>query len=189
MPVKVASAVQFLSRAAKGTSSRARNLYYKARGVEINGYAWLRSVHIPQNFSDIALANGVALDVGVVLLAVGARAATKKIIIGENTYLNRHSLVAAFKEVRIGRNVGIGPRCYITDHEQSARPDQAIREQHIFAEPTTICDGVWLGAGVMVLKGVTIGVNTVVSAGSLVVRDLPPDVIAGGRPAGVIRKR
>ena len=50
-----------------------------------------------------------------------------------------------------------------------------------------IGDNVWLGGGVIVLPGVTIGDNTVVGAGSVVVRDLPPDVVAVGNPARVVR--
>jgi maltose O-acetyltransferase len=46
---------------------------------------------------------------------------------------------------------------------------------------------VWLGGGVIVLPGVTIGENTVVGAGSIVTRDLPPNVVAAGNPARVVR--
>ena len=53
--------------------------------------------------------------------------------------------------------------------------------QPLVSRPTVISDGVWLGAGCIVLKGVTIGRNTVVGAGSVVVHDLPADSIAVGR--------
>jgi len=55
------------------------------------------------------------------------------------------------------------------------------------AKPITIGDNVWLGGGVIVCPGVTIGANTVVGAGSVVTRDLPADVVAVGNPARVIR--
>jgi hypothetical protein len=51
----------------------------------------------------------------------------------------------------------------------------------------TIKKGVWLGVNVTVLKGVSIGENTLVAAGSVVTRSLPPNVVAGGVPAKVIR--
>ncbi len=60
----------------------------------------------------------------------------------------------------------------------STRPD---------AEPITIGDDVWLGGGVIVLPGVTIGENTVVGAGAVVTRDLPANVVAVGNPARVVR--
>ncbi|HET6421454.1 MAG TPA: DapH/DapD/GlmU-related protein [Geobacteraceae bacterium] len=55
-------------------------------------------------------------------------------------------------------------------------------------EPVVIGDEVWLGANVTVLKGVTISENTIVAAGSLVTRSLPPNVIAAGSPARVLRQ-
>jgi maltose O-acetyltransferase len=56
------------------------------------------------------------------------------------------------------------------------------------AEPIAVSDNVWLGGGVIVLPGVTIGENTVVGAGSVVPRDLPADVVAVGNPARIIRR-
>ena len=55
------------------------------------------------------------------------------------------------------------------------------------AEPITIGDNVWLGGAVVVCPGVTIGRDTVVGAGSVVTRDLPPGVLAVGNPARVVR--
>ena len=62
------------------------------------------------------------------------------------------------------------------------------RDKWEAAEPITIGDNVWLGGGVIVCPGVTIGADTVVGAGSVVTRDLPPFVVAGGMPARVIRE-
>jgi len=189
MSPSLAGALQFSVRAKAGLASRWRNAYYKLLGVEINGYAWLRRIDIPRNFEDISLANGVALDEGVVLLASGAPNGKKKIIIGEGTYINRSSFIDASDEISIGRHVGIGPRCYITDHDHGTALDIQVLEQPLFSSPTTICDGVWLGANVIVLKGVTIGINTIVAAGSIVARDLPSGVIAEGKPARPIKRR
>ena len=61
------------------------------------------------------------------------------------------------------------------------------RDKWEAASPITIGHNVWLGGGVIVLPGVTIGDNTVVGAGSVVTRDLPPDVVAVGNPARVVR--
>ena len=56
-----------------------------------------------------------------------------------------------------------------------------------YALPVTIGDGAWLGGGVIVCPGVTIGENTVVGAGSVVTRDLPANVVAVGNPCRVMR--
>lgn len=185
----VAKVLAFVRRMSAGFASRYRNIYYKALGVEIEGYVWLRSISIPRNCSQISLANNVALDDGVTLLAVGDPGSSKKILVGENSYINRHTFIDASQLINIGRNVGIGPRCYITDHDHGTAPDTPIMDQPLVSAPTVISDGVWLGAGCIVLKGVTIGKNTVVGAGSIVVRDLPPDIVAEGRPARAVRKR
>ena len=185
----VAEALDYMRRIGAGLASRWRNIYYKALGVEIGGYVWLRKIDIPRNFGQIFLANGVALDEGVTLLAVGEPGGAKKIAIGENTYINRNTFIDASHQIRIGRGVGIGPRCYITDHDHGTELGTPILDQPLVSAPTVISDGVWLGAGCIVLKGVTIGKNTVVGAGSIVVRDLPPDIVAEGRPARAVRKR
>ena len=57
-----------------------------------------------------------------------------------------------------------------------------------YAEPVTIGDNVWLGAGAIVCPGVTIGAGTVVGAGAVVTRDLPSDIVAVGAPARVLRR-
>jgi acetyltransferase-like isoleucine patch superfamily enzyme len=185
----IGEALHYARRIGAGLGSRWRNIYYKALGVEIDGYVWMRKIDIPSNYSEISLANGVALDEGVTLLAVGEPGGAKKIAIGENTYINRNTFIDASHQVRIGRGVGVGPRCYITDHDHRTQPDTPILDQPLVSAPTVISDGVWLGVGCIVLKGVTIGKNTVVSAGSIVVRDLPPDIVAEGRPARAVRKR
>lgn len=61
------------------------------------------------------------------------------------------------------------------------------RDKWEFAEPIAIQDNVWLGGGVIVCPGVMIGENTVVGAGSVVTKDLPPNVVAVGSPARVVR--
>jgi maltose O-acetyltransferase len=61
------------------------------------------------------------------------------------------------------------------------------RDKWEAAEPITIGDNVWLGGGVIVLPGVTIGPDTVVGAGAIVTKDLPPGVVAVGNPARIVR--
>ena len=61
------------------------------------------------------------------------------------------------------------------------------RDKWEAARPIVVGDNVWLGGGVVVLPGVTIGTDTVVGAGSVVTRDLPAGVVAVGNPARVIR--
>jgi len=79
----------------------------------------------------------------------------------------------------------IADRCIIYDTDWHPLPGASAEE--IPTAPVTIEDGAWLGAGCIVLKGVTIGAGTVVGAGAVVTRDLPAHCIAAGNPARVIR--
>ncbi len=99
------------------------------------------------------------------------------------------STLVASKKIHIGKNVLIGVGCRIFDCDfHPTDPVARFRGESGKSAPVFLQDGVWLGAGVTVLKGVTIGSNTVVSAGSVVVRSLPANVIAAGNPAKEICK-
>ena len=98
------------------------------------------------------------------------------------------TVIAAAEKIVIGDRVMCGANVTITDTdwhpvEKGARQIGAAPE----SAPVTIGDDVWLGHSVLVLKGVTIGAGTVVGANSVVARDLPPDVLATGAPARVVR--
>ncbi len=107
------------------------------------------------------------------------------ISIGADSFLNRGVLLGARERITIGRGVIIADRCIIYDTDWHPLPGASAEE--IPTAPVTIEDGAWLGAGCIVLKGVTIGAGTVVGAGAVVTRDLPAHCIAAGNPARVIR--
>ncbi len=89
--------------------------------------------------------------------------------------------------ISIGADVQIGPNVQLLTPTHPL--DAALRRaKWEAAEPITIGDNVWLGGGVIVCPGVTIGENTVVGAGAVVTRDLPPNVVAAGVPARVVRQ-
>jgi acetyltransferase-like isoleucine patch superfamily enzyme len=175
-------------RLGMGTASRCRNIYYRAAGVRMHGYVWMRAVEIPQFHHNIELTR-CSLDRGVVLLCSGDRSDTVKLSIGEGSYLNRGTFLDAIESLTIGRHVAIGPGCYITDHDHGLDPSRPPLAQQMIGAPTRIEDWVWIGANAVVLKGVTIGQRTIVGAGSVVTRDLPANVIAVGVPARVLRTR
>ena len=89
--------------------------------------------------------------------------------------------VAAATKILIGANVTI------TDTDwHGMRPD--ARDEVGEREAVQTCDGVWLGLQIVVLKGVTIGKDSVIAAGSLVSASMPEGVIAAGHPARVLRE-
>lgn len=113
-----------------------------------------------------------------------------EIIFGEGAGMNGGSVTARSKTIRIGRNTMIGPDCAILDSDfhvawpPEARADMSGDE---LDAPVTIGDNVWLGARCLVLKGVDIGENCVIAAGSVVVNSIPPNSLAGGNPARVLK--
>ena len=166
-------------------ASRRRTLIYRLLGMRIDGRVWLEAIEWPLRPSCITLANGAALDRGVTLLATNHAA---RIVIGESCYVNRHTMLDASALIEIGAQTMIGPFCYITDHDHIFGPGAAPGETPLVSEPTKIGQRCWLGAHVSVLKGVTIGDGTVVGAGSVVTKPLPPGVVSAGSPAKVLRK-
>lgn len=104
-----------------------------------------------------------------------------KIEVGSNCGFSG-TVIGCASRISIGENVRCGANTLITDtdwHSDDSRTGPN--------EPVTIEKNVWLGINVIVLKGVTICENTIVGAGSVVVRSLPPNVVAGGVPAKVLR--
>lgn len=106
--------------------------------------------------------------------------------IGARTFANWGLILLDVARISIGDDVQIGPNVQLLTATHPLEPGPR-RDKWEAAEPITIGDNVWLGGGVIVCPGVTIGADTVVGAGSVVTRDLPPRVLAVGSPARVVR--
>jgi len=183
MPVNfIQPSLRFAHRACLAGASRLRNFYYRALGVKIHGYVWIRAIEIPRNWSDITLESNVALDRGTILLCSGPRKADK-LVIKSGTYVNRYTIFDAHQHLEIGKNCMIGPHCYITDADHSKIAGKPIVLQNMQPGPVIIEDGVWLGANVVVLPGVKISTEAVIGAGSVVTCDIARGAIAVGIPA------
>ncbi|CEP64008.1 acetyltransferase LALA0_S10e00144g [Lachancea lanzarotensis] len=107
--------------------------------------------------------------------------------IGDNMYSNHNLTILDVVDVRIGNNVFFGPNVglYTAGHPLDA---QRRIDGLEFALPITIEDNVWIGGSVTVLPGVTIGKNSVIAAGGVVVKDIPEGVVAVGNPCKVLRE-
>ncbi len=106
--------------------------------------------------------------------------------IGARTFVNYGLVALDAGPITIGDDVQIGPNVQLLTATHPLDPGLR-RAKWESAEAIAIGDNVWLGGGVIVLPGVTIGAETVVGAGSVVVRDLPERVVAVGNPARVVR--
>ena len=106
--------------------------------------------------------------------------------IGVRCFVNWGLVSLDVAKISIGDDVQIGPSVQLLTATHPINP--ALRlDKWEAAKPIVIMDNVWLGGGVIVGPGVTIGHNTVVGTGAVVVRDLPPNVVAVGNPARAIR--
>ena len=110
-----------------------------------------------------------------------------QIRIGARTFANFGLVALDVAAITIGDDVQIGPNVQLLTATHPLEP-QPRRDKWEAAQPITIGDNVWLGGGVIVCPGVTIGADTVVGAGSVVTRDLPAGVVAVGSPARVLRE-
>jgi maltose O-acetyltransferase len=106
--------------------------------------------------------------------------------IGARTFISFGLVALDVAPITIGDDVQIGPRVQLLTptHPLEREPRRAKWEA---AEPITIGENVWLGGGVIVCPGVTIGADTVVGAGAVVTRNLPAGVLALGTPARIVR--
>lgn len=111
-----------------------------------------------------------------------------EIVIGDNVGISGATINAA-KSVRIGNNVMIGSGCIITDTDSHPIrwQDRLENPNSTVSKPIVIEDNVFIGARSIILKGVTIGFGSVVGAGSVVSKDVPPNVIVCGNPARIVK--
>ncbi len=109
-----------------------------------------------------------------------------KLEIGARTFMNYGCSISATKLISIGPDCKIGMDVLMMDNDYH-QIDPTKRGIRPASAPIILEENVWLGARVIVLSGVTIGADSVVAAGSVVTRDIPPRSVAAGQPARVIR--
>ena len=184
----MSSGLRGIHRLGMGLTSRLRNLYYRALGVRLEGYVWMRAVEISRNWGDITLGANCSLDRGVTLLCSGAER-RDKIRIGRDTYINRGTMLDAHNKIWIGERVMVGPGCYITDSDHGMKLGVPVKDQPMKRGEVVIEDEAWIGAKVTVLKNVRIGRGAIIAAGAVVTKDVRPDEVVAGIPAKLMGKR
>jgi maltose O-acetyltransferase len=110
-----------------------------------------------------------------------------QIHIGERCFINFGLVALDVARITIGDDAQLGPNVQLLTPTHPVDPALRLAKWES-AAPISIGNNAWLGGGVIVLPGVTIGDNTVVGAGSVVTADLPANVVAVGNPARVIRQ-
>lgn len=111
----------------------------------------------------------------------------KNVHLGKNVYFNFNATLVDDTHIYIGDCTMLGPNVVIATAGHPILPE--LREKALqYNLPVHIGRNCWLGAGVIVLPGVTIGDNTVIGAGSVVTKDIPANVVAVGNPCKVLRE-
>ena len=107
------------------------------------------------------------------------------ITVGRNVFVNQNCTFYDLGGLDIADDVMIGPNVSLITSGHPIEPSQ--RRAAVVAKPIAIERNVWIAAGVTIIGGVTVGENSVVAAGSVVTRDVPPNTLVGGNPARIIR--
>jgi acetyltransferase-like isoleucine patch superfamily enzyme len=180
----------------------AKNLYLKYRIWYTNYFLRPQCVHLG-SFHNVmkpwyVSISGANIEIGACWTAIGepdARVSVAvwgreegkgRISIGNNVLCSPGTRISASDEILIGDAVMMANGVYITDSDWHTVYDRTARDDAI--TPVHIGDNVWLGDGATVLKGVTIGENSVVAARAVVVKDVPANVIVAGNPAQVVKQ-
>jgi acetyltransferase-like isoleucine patch superfamily enzyme len=126
-----------------------------------------------------------------IVLAQGAMLRyPRRITLGNRIFINRRATITARAPIEIGDDVLIGANVVIdSGNHRYADTDQPIHSQGFDSRPIVVESDVWIGANAVILPGTTIGQGSIVAAGAVVTRDVPPGAIAAGVPARVIDAR
>lgn len=176
---------------ARTVLAQPRELVAAVRGLLGAGRLATSVASPPRIRGRVRVVNSGELHVGRALTVDGMPFPTKievrpgaELRIGTGCFLNYGVDIVAGSRVTIGDSVLVGPLVSIVDDDmhqiEPARPRRVA--------PISIGDDVWLGRGVIVLPGATIGDHSVIAAGSVVRGDIPARVVAAGSPAKVIRE-
>lgn len=112
--------------------------------------------------------------------------------IGNSVSINWDCHIGAINKIEIGNNVLIGSKVVIIDHQHGEINSQALNlppnKRPLWSKgPIKICDNVWIGENVCILPGVEIGANSIIGANSVVTKNIPPNSVAAGSPAKIIK--
>ncbi|KAD3632974.1 sugar O-acetyltransferase [Arthrobacter yangruifuii] len=110
----------------------------------------------------------------------------KYLSVGSRTFINFNLTALDVAAISIGDDVQIGPNVQLLTPTHPVEPGPR-RDKLEAARPISIGNNVWLGGGATILPGITVGENSVVGAGAVVTRDVPPNTVVVGNPAKPVR--
>jgi acetyltransferase-like isoleucine patch superfamily enzyme len=113
-----------------------------------------------------------------------------EVSIGAKTVMGQECTISAFQHVSIGRECIVADRVMLIDFDHGAvEVERPVRLQGIYKRDVRVGHNVWMGYGACVLRGVSIGDNSIVGTSAVITRNVPANAVVGGSPARVIRMR
>jgi acetyltransferase-like isoleucine patch superfamily enzyme len=113
-----------------------------------------------------------------------------EVAIGAKTVMGQECTISAYQHVEIGRECIVADRVMLIDFDHGVvEVERPIRLQGIYKRDVRVGHNVWIGYGACILRGVTVGDNSIVGTNTVVTRDVPKNAVVGGSPARVIRMR
>jgi acetyltransferase-like isoleucine patch superfamily enzyme len=110
--------------------------------------------------------------------------------IGAKTVMGQECTISAYQHVRIGEECVIADRAMFIDFDHGiVEVERPIRLQGIYKRDVEVGNNVWIGYGACILRGVSVGDNSVIGTNSVVTKDVPANAVVGGIPARIIRMR
>lgn len=144
-------------------------------------FEWSASLRLRQG-SSFKLRRGGNIAQGSIICVTNGG----KMSVGYNSTLSFNCIVTCMEKIVIGNNVMIGPGLKMFDHDHDFYTDDNYNEKGYRTGEINIEDNVWLGCNVTILKGVTIGKNSVIAAGSVITRSIPANSIYRNKISPVI---
>lgn len=144
-----------------------------------------RAINLVSPFSTLRTKNNGKITIGT---KSGIRPGTEisasrgNIIIGNNCFVNRNCMIVSHEKIVLNDNVTIGPGTYIYDHDHDGKGGYVTN-------PVIIEDNVWIGAGCIILKGVTIHAGSVIAAGTLVTKDVASNTMLFQKRKSIYKER
>jgi acetyltransferase-like isoleucine patch superfamily enzyme len=113
-----------------------------------------------------------------------------EVSIGAKTVIGQECTISAYQHIEIGRECIVADRVMLIDFDHGVvEVERPIRLQGIYKRDVRVAHNVWIGYGACILRGVTVGNNSIVGTSTVVTRDVPENAVVGGSPARVIRMR
>ncbi len=110
--------------------------------------------------------------------------------IGEKTVMGQECTISAYQRVRIGEECVIADRAMFIDFDHGVvEVERPIRLQGIYKRDVEVGNNVWIGYGACILRGVSVGDNSVIGTNAVITKDVPANAVVGGIPARIIRMR